>query len=228
MGDPGNIVELASTTQGLRAVASFSTSRTIQFAAANNGIDVTGGNTLTLSTAFGGPGYEAFTKGDNGTLAFGPAVNNYANMRRNLDDQRRRVANLQLQQPHQRVGGISSTPAVGSALQLTNNLTLPTSLTLNSSGINSAGQLENFSGNNTVTGPITLTAASVIGADAGSTLNVVGGITTTGTYGLTLNSAAGATINVNTSPISGVTSITEIGSGTVNVSSRAAPRSWHR
>src|SRR5262249_28766439 len=66
-----------NATQGIRVTGSFSTGRIFTLNGTNNGIDVTVGNTLTLTSAFAtSAATNTLQKNDLGTLTFGSSVDN--------------------------------------------------------------------------------------------------------------------------------------------------------
>ncbi|MEO6788670.1 MAG: hypothetical protein ABI318_21320, partial [Chthoniobacteraceae bacterium] len=112
----------------------------------------------------------------------------------------------------------------GAALQLTGGATAVNRLTMQGSGINSAGALESVSGSNAVSGQIVLAIpnnsaaniATTIGADSGSTLTITGGVTGTFNSTLTLNNAG--TINVTTNPVDPAYSFSGLTNTTTTIS----------
>ena len=114
----------------------------------------------------------------------------------------------------------SVTVSNGSALDLNGQiLTNTNALTLNGTGINSAGVLSNSSANpGTYAGAITLGGNSLI-ATAGGNVTVTGGITGTGSLTLSSNSATGS-ITLSTNTVNNTGAISNIGpsTGTVTIS----------
>ncbi|MEZ0256265.1 MAG: autotransporter-associated beta strand repeat-containing protein, partial [Chthoniobacter sp.] len=220
LGDAANGVKLdisATTGVGLRATGTFSTSRTITLGVANNALEVTAGNVLTLAAPFGlGAATNTLTKNDNGILelsgantAWDGTVTVNAGAIRVSDNAALGTA----------VGATTVATTVGAAIQL-NNVTLAEPFTLTGSGLNTAGALEAVSGStNTYTGVATFSGATTIGATGTATLNLGG------TYGGTTAQAItlAGTGNINfTSAIPNGTSfgaITKINSGTATVAS---------
>ena len=193
LGDATNIVKLDtnSATQGFRATATFATGNTFLLNQAANDIDVTGGNTLTLNSPLTvSANGNVLTKNGNGTLALaaanpptwtgGIAVSAGA-------VQATGAASFG-------TGAITVTNNVGAGFQL-NNLgsTLANNVTLNNTGISSAGALESVAGTNTLSGTVTLGSAAYIGADAGSSLALTGTLATAGNA-LTLVGAGTGTL----------------------------------
>ena len=107
--------------------------------------------------------------------------------------------------------------ASGAALELQNNITVGAeALTLNGTGVGTAGALRNISGTNTYGGNITLAAASRINSDAGTlTLNGTAAITGA-TFGLTVGGAGNTTISSAIG--TGTGTLTKDGAGTVILS----------
>ena len=228
LGDSNNVVLLGanSATKGLRLAGGTAasptsytlTGRTITLNAVASGIDVTQNTTATLDTAFGyGAVGNTLQKNDNGVLAFASGVVNSA-LTGAWTISAGAIQISGANNLNASGSALTVSNAVGSALQLTNGVTLNKTgtLTLNGSGLNSMGALENYSDSNTVSSLITLSSASVIGADTGSTLNLTGGIS--GAFGVTFNTAGNAAINISGTAISAnVTPITKIGNGTLTL-----------
>jgi fibronectin-binding autotransporter adhesin len=95
-------------------------------------------------------------------------------------------------------GAITVANNVGAALQLTGGGTFTQAVTINSSGLNGAGSLQNISGAATYNGAVTSgTAFAAIGnSDASNTFTIGSGGISTGTNAVTFTGAAGATIRV--------------------------------
>ncbi len=113
-------------------------------------------------------------------------------------------------------GGV--TVASGAALELQGGITVGAeTLSLNNTGVSSAGALRNISGDNTWGGRITLTTnAARINSDAGTlTLNASNAITATN-IGLTVGGAGNTTISGTITTGSG--SLTKVGAGTLTLS----------
>ena len=122
--------------------------------------------------------------------------------------------NLNIQSADALDGTSSVTVSSGAALQLQGGYTtfnqIP--LTLNGTGMGTAGSLENVSGSNTYTGPVTLASASSIGADvSGDVLTLTGSTVNNGGFTLTLVGAGNGAIS---SPISGAGGLIMNGTGT--------------
>ena len=195
------------------AFESFSTTRQFVFsgAPANNLLQVARGKTLELAANLSS--FTEFRKADNGTLllsgensAFGAPFQIAAGVVRVS-------TNTALGNPFY----TTAVNTTGAALQLDGSaaaLDLPELLSLNGSGINGAGALENFRGDNTASGAITLAADSTIGAGAGTRLTLTGGIT--GARALTL--AGAGTLHIATTPLGAVNTLTKIGTGSATLS----------
>ena len=176
LGNASNVVKLDvnSATQGFRATGSFATSRTFTLNQAADDVEVTAGNTLTLNAPFGiGAAADVLTKADNGVLAIGSTVANSTAWTGGITIAAGAVqlagsANLLATTP------VTVQNFVGAALQLTGGGVAynASPLILSSTGINSAGALENVAGANTYSGAITLANNATIGADNGTTLNL--------------------------------------------------------
>jgi autotransporter-associated beta strand protein len=109
-----------------------------------------------------------------------------------------------------------TTVSSGAALELQGGITVGAeALTLNGTGVSSAGALRNISGNNTYGGLLTLGGAARINSDAGNlSISNVGTITGA-TFGLTVGGAG----NTSIASIIGTTSgsLTKDGSGTLTL-----------
>jgi fibronectin-binding autotransporter adhesin len=110
----------------------------------------------------------------------------------------------------------------GASLQLDGSaggLTLAEPITVNGSGVNGGGNLENVAGNNLLTGPVTLiTGQSVIGSSAG-TLTFGAGISVSGSLGLTLTGAGDFVIAG--SGLGAVSGVTKLGTGRASLTAAA-------
>ena len=212
LGNTANTITLdvdGTTGIGLRATGTFSTARTIILNAADNAMEVTQGNTLTLTTSFSlSAAGVTFTKNDNGILAInanntgwsGPITINGGVIEA---DNSNALGS----------GSVTVANTSGSALRLSGGVALSNLLSIGSSGVNTNGALRSVSGTNTYSGAITLTANSTIGANAG-TLNLTGGFS--GAFGLTF--AGAGSININTTALAAaLTNITKINSGTTTL-----------
>ncbi len=227
LGAAANQVILNGAGATLRAVGTtpIVSGRTIQInSAANSFIEVAEGQSLTLSSAFGGAAAGAFTKADNGILILNAASANTGASVVNAGVVRlTNAASLGATAATIGVSGV-----FGAAVQLANNITVPNQIIINNSaanvatgGVNFGGQLENFSGTNSVTGVVTLNADAAIGSTSG-VLNINGGINnpTATTRAIYLTGAG--TINVNSSITSATATanqyfaLQKYGSGTLN------------
>lgn len=234
LGNSNNQLKIsvsATTGAGLRATGTFGTARTIQLAAANNAIEVTAGNTLTVNSPFtiGAVG-NTLTKNDNGVLELAAANAGTWTGGVTVNAGAVRISNASA------LGATTAAITVpgvsGAAIQLSGGISVPNPMSINSSastnvafgGINTGGQLESVSGVNTVTGVLTMNGDAAMGADAGSTLNINGTVnnTTTASPRAALFVGAG-TINLNSNMTATTTvanqyfAINKYGSGTLNV-----------
>lgn len=208
-----------SVNVGFRATGTFSSGRTFNLNQANNAMEVTGGNTLTLTAPFVlSAAANTLTKNDNGVLAINAnntgwtgAITINAGAIRVLD------ANAI------GTGAVTINNATSSALQLDGGVSFGSAITLvtnGASGFNSAGVIEAVSGANTLTGLVTQNSGSAVvyGADAGATLNVNGNIATGNSA--TFNVGTLGIINLNSvygNGGAGGPSFVKIGTGTLNV-----------
>jgi autotransporter-associated beta strand protein len=208
----------AATGVGLRATGTFSTNRSIVLNQPNNAIEVTGGNTLTVTAPFvlGAVG-NGLAKNDAGTLALtvanptwtGPVTINQG-------------AILVSDSGALGSGAVTVGNALGAALQLTGGVTVSNALNYSitggavSSGLNYGGGLESVSGVNTATGLITQASGSalLLAADSGATLNINGGVTMTGNN--TFYMAGAGTVNLN-STLTSTGGVIKFGTGTASI-----------
>ncbi|MCX6920859.1 MAG: autotransporter-associated beta strand repeat-containing protein [Verrucomicrobia bacterium] len=108
-----------------------------------------------------------------------------------------------------------TTVANYAALQLQGGITFGAeALTLNGSGLNGEGALENITNNNAFGGPITLASDARINSDAG-TLTLNSGTALGGAFNLTLGGAG----NITLSSVFNATSLTKDGAGTLTINS---------
>ncbi len=224
LGDSNNTITLevdGTTGTGFRAIGSFSTARTFLLNAANNAIEVTAGNTLTLTTPFTlGAAANTLTKNDNGVLEL--AANNTGwtgavtiNAGAILASNNNGLGS----------GAVTINNAVGSALQLTGGVSIANAITLvtnGGSGYDTQGVIQSVSGSNTVTGLITQNSGSAFtyGASAGATLNINGNIAASNSA--TFYAGAGGVVNLNSAYGNGGAGgpgFNKIGPGTLNVTS---------
>ncbi|MCE9609011.1 MAG: autotransporter-associated beta strand repeat-containing protein [Chthoniobacter sp.] len=211
-GATGNMVRISTNdlAKGFLATGSFSTDRTFRLNAASNGLDVTQGTTLTLTTPFSLQALgNALRKNDNGVLEISANNSTWTGVA-TVAAGVLKVSNA---------GALGTTAgntvvsnSVGSAVQI-NGVSTAEPFNITGSGINSGGALENFSGTNALSGAITLGGAATIGSTSG-TLTLSGGIS--GAQALTFSGAD--SIAVTTTAIGAVSSITKIGSGTTTLS----------
>lgn len=232
LGNVANIVLLnpQTGTATLRATDSFSTSRLIQLSNTTNAraIEVVGGETLTLTSAFdlnaGAGATASLIKADNGTLLVDASNAGWSGAL-NINAGAVLVNNNTLTSPLG-TGTIFISPGaavVGAALQLAGGVTINNPLNLQGTnnllngGINFQGQLDNVSGTNTYAGAIAMPFDSTIGARAGSTLNITGLITATGTHRLQFN--AEGNINVTGGETGVLFGFDKYGAGTLTITS---------
>jgi len=225
LGAPDNIIRIYTNvaTQGFRASGTFSTSRKFLLANTNNGIDVTQGNTLTLTSTFAySLASYPLQKNDNGILEIS-ADNNSSGYTGPITVAAGAIRVSNAGALGTTTGNTTVSNNVGAAVQL-NALTLDTltvaePFNISSTGINTGGALQAIGGtlatprSISTSGVITLGNAATIGADAYTTLNI-GTSSMVGTAALTL--AGAGTINISTA-MPALTSITKIGGGTVDL-----------
>ena len=246
LGDAGNSINLSSNSlaEGLRIAGTFATTRTINLEDASSGIDVTGGNTFTLNTAFTTTtSTNNLRKNDLGTLVLTQAQPGWD-------------GDLTIAQGVVRItsGDVLGTTTggvilgnVGNSLELDGSggaITVADAIRIastnnsSSNGINSSGAIRNFAGNNTITGAITIDTTTAnsqsrsgfITAVSGTTLNLEGGVVlglgTTGSNRDNWISFGGeGTINLTTTGITytgnliadGIAWLDKAGSGTLNI-----------
>lgn len=225
LGAAGNIVSLGAGG-GLQANGSFTLLHQLNTGGAAGVIDVTSGNTLTLSSPFnsGAASANSIVKNNNGILDI-TANNNGGTPYTGtitINAGAIRVSNAgALGAP----GNITTVAATGAALMI-NGVSVTESITINGTGISNAGSLLAVGGvAGTVGALITLGTAPTIGADTGSTLNINNGFSATA-VALTFNPASGGAINIGTTAINNtVTPLNKYGSGTVtfNIGTSTAP-----
>ncbi|MDB5321386.1 MAG: hypothetical protein JWN40_3017, partial [Phycisphaerales bacterium] len=218
---------------GLRATGTFSTARTISFGQASNGIEVTSGKTLTITTPFDVPGGSlGLVKNDAGVLELA-ADNSQGNWSGSYSLGGALNGGLRINQGIVRVLnsgalGQSSNPVVvfnntNAGLELAGGVNVPNPLTLNhlaannyAAGINWGGALRSISGENTWSGAINENQDSGVSADAGATLNLTGGIT----FNAHIVVFGGAgNVNVTGGSLNTVHSLDKIGAGTTTIQS---------
>ncbi len=232
LGNSANIIQLNPTTgtSAFRADGTFTLAHPLQLSNTANTrtIEVTGGNTLTLSSTFdlnAGAGNAAtLAKNEQGTLilnANNPSWTGGINI-----NQGAVLINNSTLTSAAGTGTISISPGanvIGAALQLAGGVTVSNPLTLQGTnnllngGINFAGQLDNVSGTNTYSGPISHPFDATIGARAGSTLNITGVITASGTHRLQFNSEGD--INITNTESGALFGFDKYGAGTLSISS---------
>jgi autotransporter-associated beta strand protein len=233
LGNAGNLVLLnpQSGTATLRATDSFSTSRAIQLSNTTNlrAIEVVGGETLTLTSAFdlnaGAGAAASLIKADNGTLLIDASNPGWSGAL-NINAGAVLVNNNTLTSPLG-TGAISISPGaavVGAALQLAGGVNISNTLNIQGNnnlflgGINTGGQLQSVSGNNTYSGTINFAFDGAIGADSGSTLNLTGPVVVTGTRRLGFMSAGDINISTGATFANTMFGMDKFGAGTLTIS----------
>ena len=226
LGNAANGVLLNSTTanQGFRATSTFSTARTFTLAQNTAAFEVTDGSVFTINAPLNIVSTTAtLAKNDNGVLELGAdnASGWTGSVSINAGAVRLKTGGA--------LGGfvvgasrVTLPTSPGAALQLSGNNVVYTAypVSLNNTGINNGGALENVSGNNTWTGPITLPNATgaTIGAASGSSLLVTGGIAATVvSTPLTLAGAGDITI-ASALPTTNLSQINKLGPGRLTLS----------
>ncbi|MGC4007426.1 MAG: hypothetical protein QM811_31605 [Pirellulales bacterium] len=215
LGNLANTITLNGASGAFEAFDTFSTARSFTFSNAtnsNNLLLVAQGKTLTITSALSGA--NGFQKGDSGVLkltsnasTISGAIVASGGILRITD-----AAALGT------TSGLSVAANEGTAFQLDGSggaINFARPITINSSGVQNNGSIENFAGSNTVSSAVTLGAAATIGNSAvGTTLNLTGGVS--GAFGLTFNGVGD--VNVSTTAIGAVTGISRNGSGATNIS----------
>ena len=203
-GATGNVVQISTNNagKGFLATGTFSTDRTFKLNNTANALDVTQGNTLTLTTPFTFSAIaNGLQKNDGGTLELS---NNNSTMT---------TGNFVVAQGALKISNASALGAVGttasgytqaasaqSAIQL-NNVSIAEYFKIASYGMNNGGALQAVGGGtSTITGSLDLTGDGSLGADTGSTLT----LSTTSVFPVTGAPAAGSTAFI-------------VGGGTVNL-----------
>jgi len=213
LGNAANTITLNGASGAFEAFESFTTSRTFAFAnatTANNIISVAGGKTLTLNSALSGA--NGFQKGDPGVLAIG--VNNSPALTGAITASGGilRISNSGALG----TGAVTVAANQGTALQLDGSggaLNVANGITINSTGIDTKGALQNIAGTNTLSGTLTVgTASAAVGADAGTTLN----LTNITGAALLLNLTGAGTGNIN-GIITSTGGVQKLGTGTWSI-----------
>ncbi|MEA3212062.1 MAG: hypothetical protein QOE70_5119 [Chthoniobacter sp.] len=211
-------------TSTLRATDDITTARQIKFGNTTDtrAIEVVGGKTLTLTSAFdlATTSSASLTKNDNGTLAIGTVATPLSNA--GWTGATVVNAGAVLINHATALGSGTITVAnLGSALQLSGGITIVNPITLNANsnqlgGINSGGALQSVSGVNIYNGTLTQTSATAatLGADAGATLNFTGTYLSPGTNSLGFQGAG--TINWQV-PMHNNGQLFKFGTGTFNL-----------
>jgi autotransporter-associated beta strand protein len=206
----------------LRATSTFSLNRTILLSSETvnaNAIEVSAGNTLTLSSpfAFATP-TATISKNDAGTLILAAAQDPNWVGATIVNQGILQLSNLSGAGKGQIMIGSGSIMAQG-AVQILAGQTVANPLVMNGQGqvqgINFGGGLEAVSGTSTWSGPISQVsgAGGVIGADAGATLNLTGGLTNANTSYWT----GAGTINLSGGPMANTGAMVKLGTGTFNL-----------
>lgn len=153
----------------------------------NTVFQAAGGGTLLVSGAISGAGNITIS---NSGLNIFSGVNTYSGTTTILTNSTLRIAN------NDALGTTAGATTVngGGTLALSNNISSAEGITINGSGVSSAGAIRNISGNNTLSGGIVLGSASRINADTGTTLTLSGGVTGAG-QALTLGGAGNITVS---------------------------------
>lgn len=192
-GNAANIIQIGanSLTEGLRISGTFATNRTIHLNGTNSGIEVTGGNTLTLNNPFTfAAATHNLAKNDLGTLVLTQAQPGWDGVL-TINQGVLRITDAGAL--GSTVGGITFGNVAGS-LELSGGLTVADSFTftpgddVTSNGVNGGGAVRAISGANVLTGTILLNTASgtndrsravTFTADAGASLEIRGVVTGT-------------------------------------------------
>jgi autotransporter-associated beta strand protein len=224
LGAATNIIQLNTNnlTRGFRASETFATARTFRLQHTSQGIDVSQGKTLTLSTPFTFSGAtNALGKNDNGTLELTGDNSTWTGVF-TVNGGAVRVSHTSALGAT--AGNTTVANNVGAAVQLDaltlDGGTIAEPFNISSTGINTGGALQAVGGtlanprSITTPGVITLGNAATIGADAFTTLNI-GTNAIVGTAALTL--AGAGNINISTA-LPALGGLTKIGSGTANLS----------
>lgn len=235
-GATGNLVQISANnaTKGFLATGTFSTDRTFKLNAAANGLDVTQGNTLTLSTAFA---LSAVTNGlqknDIGTLELS---NNNSTMT---------TGNFVVSQGVLKISNANAVGAAGTtasgftqvaasthaAIQLNGTSGSPLSIgeyfKIAGYGMNNGGAIQAVGGGtSTITGSLDLTADGSFGAATGSTLTLsttsVFPVTGAPAGGNAVNIVGGGTVNLLSTIGANTNGLTFSGTGTGNFNFNAA------
>ncbi|MEI9897818.1 MAG: autotransporter-associated beta strand repeat-containing protein [Chthoniobacter sp.] len=212
LGNASNVIRLnaLSGTATFRATDDLTTSRTILLnnTANTRAIEVVAGKTLKLNTAFGvtaGAEAASLAKNDNGTLTFGNTVDNSS-----------WLGNLTINAGSVKVtgnnnlgytGGITIANALTASLLLdgtAGDLQIDKIISLSSSGVSSAGAIENLAGTNTIGSSFTqsiTTASASTSVTTASTANLQVGQLITGP-GIAANTTVASIVNGTTFTLS--------------------------
>jgi autotransporter-associated beta strand protein len=227
LGNSANQLVLAvdsTTGTGLRATSTFTaTGRNIALNAANNAIEVTAGNVLTLDTAPTlGSNSNNLIKNDNGVLELTTTIPSWSGTVT--------VAGGAIRATGVNPFGSSAltTSGAGSASYQLSNSTINNAMTLSvvngATGLNSTGVIFGFSGTSTYSGLITQASgvAANYGAASGATLNLTGGIASANSA--TFNTVGTGIVNLQSvlGTGDGGGNLNKIGTGTLNITTSQA------
>ncbi len=198
----------------------------------NNSINVTGSNTLQVDALISSGTTKGFTKEGTGTMILTADNYNAGNAYLGVTTINNGILNIR----HggalgATLSGMNNGTLVnsGGTLQLQNGISVVSeALTLNGSGYNDLGALNNVSGNNSWSGAITLGSGATIGQDVaisstGGTMTLSGTITGTKSSGTQTFTVGGAGNTAISGPISngssgGALALQKTGSGTLSLS----------
>lgn len=229
-GATGNVVQISanSSTQGFLATGTFATDRPFKLNAAANGIDVTQGNTLTLTTGFQLSAVSnGLQKNDVGTLE----LNN---------DNSTMTGNFVVNQGNLKVSNANALGAAGTTsngftqvlqnapagVQL-NGVSIGEHFKIGSFGMNNSGGLQAVGGAaSTITGTLEIPTEASLGADVSSTLNINGSVPVTSSGAI--NMVGAGTVSINTSITGTTNGISHYGPGTSIFNNAAVGNLYNR
>ncbi len=191
LGNSANTITLnnTGTNSQFLALSNFTTARTINISGATGSyLSAAFGQTLTVGTGLSFTVAGNLNKGEDGTLVLTQPATGTLNGQTNIQ-----VGALQISNSNQitATGSIANN-AIGAALQLNNSTgaTFTQAYTLQNSGIQSRGALENVAGPNSWSGALTISNAATIGNDdpanpltISAAMTNTGGFVTVGTGG---------------------------------------------